>query len=81
MNFIRVYEEKYSSIHPVFYQGTYSQVLNDAKRELKFLLIYLHNDDSVDTTDFCKFVSYKYVTCTNLKDFVLFLGTSWQMQQ
>ncbi|KAI4456063.1 fas-associated protein [Holotrichia oblita] len=48
-SFIKAYEEKYSSVHPVFYQGTYSQVLNDAKRELKFLLVYLHKDDAVDT--------------------------------
>lgn len=54
MEFIRTYEDKYSPEHPVFYQGTYSQVLNDAKRELKFLLIYLHNEDAVDTTIFCR---------------------------
>lgn len=54
LDFIRVYEEKYSSVHPVFYQGTYSQVLNDAKHELKFLLIYLHNDNAVDTLAFCR---------------------------
>lgn len=54
-SFIKAYEEKYSSVHPVFYQGTYSQVLNDAKRELKFLLVYLHKDDAVDTPLFCRY--------------------------
>nr|XP_022916877.1 FAS-associated factor 2 [Onthophagus taurus] len=54
MSFIRSYEEKYSNYHPVFYQGTYSQALNDAKRELKFLLVYLHKDDAVDTANFCR---------------------------
>lgn len=54
MNFIKLYEEKYSNTHPVFYQGTYSQALNDAKRELKFLLLYLHNEDGVDTATFCR---------------------------
>ncbi|XP_018328989.1 FAS-associated factor 2 [Agrilus planipennis] len=53
-DFIRAYNEKYSERHPVFYQGTYAQVLNDAKRELKFLLIYLHNEDAVDTNMFCR---------------------------
>lgn len=43
MNFIQSYNEKYP-IHPTFYQGTYAQALNDAKRELKFLLIYLHSE-------------------------------------
>ena len=42
LNFIRDYNIKFP-VHPVFYQGTYAQVLNDAKRELKFLLIYLHS--------------------------------------
>ncbi|XP_017781577.1 PREDICTED: FAS-associated factor 2 [Nicrophorus vespilloides] len=54
MNFIQTYDEKYTPSHPVFYQGTYSQVMNDAKRELKFLLIYLHNEESEDTVKFCR---------------------------
>lgn len=58
-------------MHPVFYQGTYSQVLNDAKRELKFLLIYLHNDDSVDTADFCRQVISHFFLVTYL--FLTFL--------
>ncbi|KAF7286828.1 hypothetical protein GWI33_003885 [Rhynchophorus ferrugineus] len=35
LEFVQVYEEKYGQDHPVFYQGTFSQVLNDAKRELR----------------------------------------------
>uniref|UniRef100_V5GZD6 FAS-associated factor n=1 Tax=Anoplophora glabripennis TaxID=217634 RepID=V5GZD6_ANOGL len=54
MEFIRTYEEKYSREHPVFYQGTFSQVLNDAKRELRFLLIYLHDSEATDTELFCR---------------------------
>ncbi|XP_064489136.1 FAS-associated factor 2-like [Ornithodoros turicata] len=54
MNFIGHYESRYSRSHPVFYQGTYSQVLNDAKRELRFLMIYLHGDDHQDTDKFCR---------------------------
>lgn len=53
MNFIRNYNEKYPN-HPVFYQGTYSQVLNDAKRELKFLAVYIHSDSSSETAPFCR---------------------------
>jgi len=30
LSFIRLYEENYGYDHPVFYQGTYSQALNDA---------------------------------------------------
>lgn len=53
MNFIRDYNAKYPN-HPVFYQGTYAQVLNDAKHELKFLAIYLHSENSSDTANFCR---------------------------
>ncbi|CAG9812442.1 unnamed protein product [Phaedon cochleariae] len=54
VEFIRTYEEKYSPEHPVFYQGTFPQVLNDAKRELRFLLVYLHNSNAIDTEKFCR---------------------------
>ena len=30
------------------------QALNDAKRELKFLLVYLHGIDHQDTENFCR---------------------------
>ncbi|CAH0564151.1 unnamed protein product [Brassicogethes aeneus] len=54
MDFIRTYEDRYTSVHPVFYRGTFSQALNDAKRELRFLLVYLHDDASRDTEQFCR---------------------------
>ncbi|XP_019872029.1 FAS-associated factor 2 [Aethina tumida] len=54
MEFIRSYEDRYGSTHPVFYQGTFSQALNDAKRELRFLLVYLHDADATDTELFCR---------------------------
>lgn len=53
LNFIRDYNDKYPT-HPVFYQGTYSQVLNDAKHELKFLAVYLHSEASSETANFCR---------------------------
>lgn len=64
LKFIQEYNVRYPS-HPVFYQGTYAQALNDAKRELKFLLIYLHSETSspqiqsgqqriTETTNFCR---------------------------
>ena len=30
------------------------QALNDAKRELRFLLVYLHSSDHQDTEEFCR---------------------------
>lgn len=58
LSFIRLYEEKYGLGHPVFYQGTYSQALNDAKQELRFLLVYLHCEEHQDTTNFCRWGIY-----------------------
>ncbi|KAL3890949.1 hypothetical protein ACJMK2_003218 [Sinanodonta woodiana] len=52
--FISQFERQYGEIHPVFYRGSYSQALNDAKQELKFLLVYLHGDDHQDTENFCR---------------------------
>lgn len=54
MKFIRTYEETYGNQHPVFYQGSYSQALNDAKHELRFLIVYLHSDDHQDNINFCR---------------------------
>lgn len=55
LNFISAYNEKYAQ-HPVFYQGTYSQALNDAKRELRFLLVYLHSEqrNAVQAASLCR---------------------------
>ncbi|CAH1772412.1 unnamed protein product [Owenia fusiformis] len=54
ISFIRNYNEQYGENHPTFYQGSYSQALNDAKKELKFLLVYLHGDNHQDTATFAR---------------------------
>jgi len=51
--FCREWEESYGALHPVFNRGSYSQVLEEAKRELKFLMVYLHCDEHQDTNRFC----------------------------
>jgi FAS-associated factor 2 len=64
LKFIQEYNNKYP-VHPTFYQGTYAQALNDSKRELKFLLVYLHSEASspacmsgtqkiTETINFCR---------------------------
>lgn len=54
MSFIRNFSIRYPQ-RPVFYQGTYAQALNDAKQELRFLLVYLHKDpvQNPDVESFC----------------------------
>ncbi|XP_029048970.1 fas-associated factor 2 [Osmia lignaria lignaria] len=54
INFIQSYEERYGSSHPVFYQGSYSQALSDAKQELRFLLVYLHKDEAQNIDQWCR---------------------------
>ncbi|KAL0275366.1 UNVERIFIED_CONTAM: hypothetical protein PYX00_003230 [Menopon gallinae] len=54
LSFISSYEEQYGTVHPVFYQGTYAQAVNDAKQELRFLLIYLHCESNTDSVNFCR---------------------------
>ncbi|XP_013199412.1 FAS-associated factor 2 [Amyelois transitella] len=53
MGFINSYTARYNP-HPVFYQGTYAQALNDAKNELRFLIVYLHSDAAQETQNFCR---------------------------
>eukprot|EP00092_Neocalanus_flemingeri_P023036 GFUD01024970.1.p1 GENE.GFUD01024970.1~~GFUD01024970.1.p1 ORF type:complete len:449 (+),score=165.34 GFUD01024970.1:71-1417(+) len=52
--FCREWEETFGTEHPTFNRGSYSQVLEEAKRELKFLLVYLHCEDHQDTGRFCR---------------------------
>ncbi|XP_049814311.1 FAS-associated factor 2 [Schistocerca nitens] len=76
LKFINSFEEKYGSRHPVFYQGTYSQALNDAKRELRFLLIYLHCEDHQDTDNFCRNTLSDMEVVTYINTNMLFWGCS-----
>lgn len=40
--------------HPHFYNGPYSQVLDEAKKNLRFLLVYLHKEDSAECKNFAR---------------------------
>ncbi|CAH0589051.1 unnamed protein product [Chrysodeixis includens] len=53
MDFIHSYTSRFNP-HPVFYQGTYAQALNDAKNELRFLIVYLHSESATETQNFCR---------------------------
>ncbi len=43
-----------SVIFPPFHRGSYAQALDEAKRQLKFLLVYLHSAEHQDTERFCR---------------------------
>lgn len=75
--FKEYFESKYGSTHPAFHAGSYSQALDEAKKELKFLLVYLHCGDHQDADAFCS----STLTSPALVDFVagnnvLFWGCS-----
>ncbi len=48
------FEAHIGRTHPPFYLGSYLQVLEEAKKELKFLLVYLHSEEHQDTDRFCR---------------------------
>ncbi|KAJ3107155.1 FAS-associated factor 2 [Phlyctochytrium bullatum] len=50
--FLLDFEAAYGRNHPTFFQGTYSQALDVAKRELRYLLVYLQSSDHDDTPVF-----------------------------
>ncbi|CAM9244717.1 unnamed protein product, partial [Lampetra fluviatilis] len=55
-SFIATFREQFpgdQGRYPAFYQGSYSQAVSDAKRELRFLLVYLHVEQHPDTNTFC----------------------------
>ena len=54
LKFKEEFETKYGRTHPTFYQGSYSQAIEDAKKELRFLLVYLHSSEHSDTEKFCR---------------------------
>lgn len=60
------YNQKYGNNHPNFYQGSYSQAINEAKRDLKFLLVYIHQNDHKD----CNTFSTETLTNQDLIDYI-----------
>merc|ERR1712168_1440612 len=52
--FIELYETEFGVSHPAFRPVSYSQALNDAKKDLQFLLVYIHGDDHSDSPEFCR---------------------------
>ncbi|XP_033640720.1 FAS-associated factor 2-like [Asterias rubens] len=76
ISFIQHFNEQYGSEHPTFYHGTYSQALTDAKRELKFLLVYLHGADHEDTPVFCRETLCNADVCEFINTRMLFWAAS-----
>lgn len=65
IQFQRKFDQRFGDKGPRFYEGSYTQALDNAKQNLKYLLVVLHSEDHDDTERFCRetltsdqFVSY-----------------------
>eukprot|EP01102_Stenamoeba_stenopodia_P017547 TRINITY_DN630_c0_g2_i1.p1 TRINITY_DN630_c0_g2~~TRINITY_DN630_c0_g2_i1.p1 ORF type:complete len:383 (-),score=70.10 TRINITY_DN630_c0_g2_i1:48-1196(-) len=54
LEFQRRFEEQYGTSHPRFFAGSFSQAVQQSKRECKLLLVYLHSELHVNTPTFCR---------------------------
>ncbi|KRY23645.1 FAS-associated factor 2-B [Trichinella patagoniensis] len=54
VQFVRFFDDRYGTDHPTFYRGTYKDALNDAKRELRYLFVYLHSNYHELSDVFCR---------------------------
>jgi FAS-associated factor 2 len=64
--FIESFEAKYGQNHVEFFKGGYSQALEKARRELRFMLVILQSDDHDNTLSFCR----DTLTSTRVIDFI-----------
>lgn len=52
--FIQDFNRVYSDNHFAFHAGSYGTALNEAKRNIRFLLVYLHSPSHSNTDKFCR---------------------------
>ncbi|KAJ1562101.1 FAS-associated factor 2, partial [Nowakowskiella sp. JEL0078] len=52
--FLLDFESAFGRVHPPFFQGTYQQAIDLAKREIRYCLVYLHAEEHDDTESFCR---------------------------
>lgn len=66
VEFIEIFESKYGQQHIEFFKGGYSQALEKARKDLRFLLVILQSDDHDDTELFNR----ETLTSQRLIDFI-----------
>lgn len=52
-NFINYFDAHYSSDHPTFLTGSYRTAVEEAHRQSKLLIVYIHSPLHVDSNNFC----------------------------
>ena len=65
--FIHSFNRKYGRDHLPFHTGSYSKALEEAKRDLRFLLVYLHSSCHQDSEKFCS----QTLASPALRDFLI----------
>jgi len=80
-SFYNEFEAQFGTVHPPFFRGTYSQVLEEAKRELKFLIVYLHSEAHQDTENFCRGTLCDNLFVEYVSQNMLFWGCSVRRQE
>ncbi len=65
--FINSFNRKYGRDHLTFHTGSYFKALEEAKRELRFLMVYLHSSCHQDTEKFCS----QTLASPALRDFLI----------
>ncbi|KAI9022241.1 hypothetical protein CLU79DRAFT_178167 [Phycomyces nitens] len=75
-NLLRSFEKKYGEIHVPFYQGSYTQALVTAQRDLQFALVILFSDEHDDTDSFCRntLTSEHLIDTLQRMDFLVWVG-------
>ena len=51
--FREAFDEEFGSDHPNFHPGSYSQALDEAKKDLRFLVVFLHSTQQQESKNFC----------------------------
>jgi FAS-associated factor 2 len=73
------FEEQYGTAHPAFFEGSMREALVHARNDSRFLLVYLHSPEHIDTRTFCREVLSSRVVVEFLEaNFVLWsLGVQY----
>ncbi len=64
--FVRSFQSRFGPVEFPFHAGSYSRALEDAKKDLRFLLVYLHSPNHQDTDEFCR----RTIASSALQEFV-----------
>jgi len=74
--YIAEFNSKYGVLHPRFYHGSYREAVSHAKRHLRFLLVFLHDENVPESRDFARDVVCSEFMKQFVEDNLLFWSCS-----